>query len=290
MFGWSAWILVTALSHLEPARADCPSGPKTTADVVAELDDAESAYGGLKVDAFRAAMAEVRAAVPCLSEEVTSHVAAEIHRYEGLLAFLDRVPERSMAAFAAARAIEPNYKFPETVVPANNPALADYLAIDPDASPRMRVAQPIDARILFDGQPAVDRARDFPAIVQLVSADGSVRTTAYVWPGDPLPAYAPRPDTDIVDRTGGGGGPSALGAVRSGPHVGLLGSAGVGAVLAGALYTSAFVVHRKYYGDETPLQSLDGLRTANNSLVVASGATLGVAVGLGTTAFLVGRF
>lgn len=275
--------------------ADCPR-PTTTADLVAALDRAKDRYSDLDVDGFQASMVEARAVVPCLREEMTRHLSAELHRFEGLMAFVDRDPSHSTIAFAAARALEPNYRFPESVVPAGNPVLTDYDAIDPDSVDIKKVAEPMSGRISFDGRPSVDRPETFPTVVQLVDESGAIKTTGYLWPGDPLPKYVPKPASAQVSSNGNGGGGdntgggSVIGVVRRGPDKKFLIGAGVAGAVAGALYGGAFVVHSKYMDEQTPIDKLNGLRTTNNSLVLASGVSVAAAVGLGTSAFLVARF
>lgn len=286
--------LSTALSGVavaSPARPVCQV-PRATADLVAGLETARQAYSDLDLEAFRDAVYGVRLVLPCVAEPITPHDAAEVHRFEGLLGFVERDAERSARAFASARAIEPNYRFPESLVPAGNGALVDYTAVDPDTGARERVPPPLDGRILFDGEPGTLRPSDFPTVVQLVDGSGIVTDTAYLWPGEPLPAYAPRPVAarDDVLQPDPKSPTSAVGALRTGPNRSLLTGAAFTGVAAAGLYAGAFVVNRRYDSDQTDLDQLGALRAVNNSLVVASGAAAGVAFGLGTTAFLVGRF
>jgi hypothetical protein len=278
--------IVAAVASAGPA---C-QGLTTSADLVAGLQTARDAYSDLDLDAFRDAIYDVRLVVPCLSEALTPHDAAEVHRFEGLLGFVERDPDRSARAFAAARAIEPMYRFPESLVPAGNGALVDYSAIDPDSGARDRVPAPLDGRILFDGEPEALRPSDFPTLVQLVDGRGVVTATVYLWPGEALPPYAPRPIVSESVDDDHRSASSAVGALQTGPNRSLLTGAAFTGVAAAGLYAGAFVVSRRYDSQQTELDQLGALRTVNNSLVVASGAAASVALGLGTSAFLVGRF
>ncbi|MEQ1505666.1 MAG: hypothetical protein ABMB14_25760 [Myxococcota bacterium] len=289
-------MIVVVAWAVAPADAACPRGT-SSAELVALIEGARSAYGNLDMVGFHAAMVTLDGAVPCLTDEVTAHLAAEVHRYQGLRGFLDRNPTSARTAFAAARALEPNFKFPESLVPAGNPVLVEYVAIDPDAGVRLSVADPVDGRILFDGRPIAERPRDFPTLVQLVDGDGQVSSTGYLWPGDPLPSYAPRERTAAIPVPAPATtrnltavpGPRPVPA-WAGPNKGLLTVAAVGAVTAGALYGGAFVVHGQYDRPEASYDTLDGLRTTNNTLVLGSAAALVATLGFGTTAFLVGQF
>ncbi len=292
----SRWCSVGASSLFAPTLAlgaDCASS-RTTADLKAQLEAAEATYGQLDVAGFRDAMDRARQILPCLEDELTRHTAAELHRFEGLLAFVDRDPEHSPTAFAAARAIEPHYRFPETLVPSGNPVLQDYEAIDPRSAKVEVLADPVGGRLVLDGRTANQRPTSLPTVFQLVQDDGRVTDTAYLWPGDPVPPYERRPGPRVaVGPTpepvpGGGGGAASV--VRRGPDKRFLIGAG-GALLASAvLYGGAFAVHQRYDDPTTDIDRLNGIRTTNNTLVMASGATAVVGLGLGTTAFLVARF
>jgi hypothetical protein len=262
------------------ALAACPSPPPTSVQLFEQLATAQAAYGALDVPGFRAAMTEVDQTLPCAADEVTRHLAAELHRHQGLRAFLDRDTDRSTGAFAAARAIEPTYKFPVEVVPAGNPVLNDYGAVDPDAGRSVRVPPPLEGRIQLDGEVTEERPVDFPAVVQLFDVEGKVTATGYLWPGDPLPSYTPRPVEALGERP-----PAA----RRAPK-GMVAGAVVAGIAAGALYGTNYVVYRRYQDPETLPGALDGLYTLNNALVIASGGMAVTAVGLGAGALLVARF
>ena len=280
---------MTLLFLLARAATAACSGAVTSADLVAALGEAETAYGNLDVDAFRAAMLRVDEELPCTTDELTPHLAAEIHRFHGLLGFLERAHDRSLTAFAAARSIEPNYRFPESLVPVGNPVLDEYDELDPDSGQTMRVGEPVAGRILFDGVEVAARPRNFPTLLQLVDENGIVTTTTYLWPGEALPTYPAREAT-VANTAPPVAGRALAGGMKTGPSPGLMAGAVTSAVVGGLLYGGAAVVHGRYQNAETSIDALDGLRTVNNSLVLASGASVALAVGLGTSAFLVARF
>lgn len=251
--------------------ATCPT-PSATADLIASLDAAKAAFADLDVPSFRAAVARMEVQLPCTSDEVTRELSAEIHRMQGLLAFANQSPDRAQSAFAAARGIEPEYRFPETLVPAGNPLLSDYSALAP-VSTQTAVPAPGSGVLLFDGQLGGARPDHLPVLFQHINGEGTVAITSYLWPNDPLPGY-PLSDTN----------PSGRGRTRRSMFIGAISSA----VLSGGLYTSAFLVNQRYYDSPKPLLQREGLRDTNNGLVVASGAALGLALGLGTTGLAVG--
>jgi hypothetical protein len=92
------------------AYGACPLTRATTADLVAALDEVKLAYTDVEPDAFTPPREKARAVVPCLSDAIGHHVAAELHRTEGLRGV--RRPgsrERLSLAFAAARSLEPSF-------------------------------------------------------------------------------------------------------------------------------------------------------------------------------------
>jgi hypothetical protein len=279
---------------LAVAHAACPT-PQGSAELVSALDDAKDAYASLEVEAFRQAMDGVHQKLPCLDEEVTRHLAAELHRFEGLLGFLDRDTEHSQRAFASARSIEPNYKFPVTLVPDGHPVLAQYGALDPNrVGPNgmgsVRLSEPLQGSILLDGAVTLHRPQDLPVLFQRLDAEGGVLETVYLWPSDPVPPYPARAAPLVVEPAPEGPAPDLVGAVRAGPNKKLLVGAGATALASGLLYGTAFLVNNRYYNVNTDVSRLDSLRRVNNGFVVASGATFVAAVGLGTGALLTGTF
>lgn len=273
----------------EVARAACPV-PSSTADIVSALDDAKIAYGNLDIDAFRVAMGRVHQGLPCLNEEATRHLAAELHRFEGLLGFLDRDADRSRSAFARSRSIEPNYRFPSSLVPEGNPVIKEYLSREPGKDGVVRVADPLSGRILFDGATTPMRPVGEPSLFQRMDAEGSVLETVYLWPADALPAYpaSSAPVSSVTDPNAQA--PDLSLAVRAGPNRPLLTSAGLSLLASGLLYGGAYLVHGRYLDPQTDVTRLDRLRSVNNGFVVASGATLTAAIGLGAGAMLTGSF
>src|SRR5688572_19383475 len=108
------------LTHLlaSLASAACEA-PTSTADLEAALLEARRSLERLDTTAFVTATDRVDAVVPCLGEPMTPHLAAEVHRTKGIRAVTERNPDASRY-FAAARSLEPAYKFPSTLIPEGN--------------------------------------------------------------------------------------------------------------------------------------------------------------------------
>ena len=248
--------------------------PTTTADIRSALEQAQSKFSALDVDGFKGATAQAHDDLPCLTDKFTRNLAAEYHRFAGLRSFVEKDPVNSTLSFAAARTIEPAYRFPESFVPPGNPVLSEYEAIDLEAGEFETVGEPKEGRIEFDGREALERPMSWPTLVQLFNDDGSVRFTGYLAPGDTLPAYDAKP---LVDPDGGGG-----------PNIALLGGGAGGLLLSGVFYGVASSAHTKYTSDATAYDELDSLRGTINSMQTASIAAGVVGLGLAGGSFVLG--
>ncbi|MEQ1571857.1 MAG: hypothetical protein ABMA64_39890 [Myxococcota bacterium] len=269
------------------AAAPCTGPTPTTADLTDRLAAAQQAWIELDVDRFKDELTALDAALPCTGDVLGRHLVAELHRFEGLRSFVDRDSERSISAFAAARSIEPTYRFPESVLPTGHPALADYSAGDPDADETTRLPQPLEGRLQLDGMTGDVRSLELPTLFQRVGSDGAAAQTAYLWPGDPAPTYPAAP-MDGRRHLGRGLPPQEV--VHTGPDRGWLAAAAVAAVGAGAAYGANLWVHSTYQDPRTTPDRLDRLYRLNNALVVVTGSAAAASVGLGASAFVVGRF
>lgn len=266
---------VVALSLLvASARAGC-AAPAGTEDIQAALAKAEIAYGNLDVDAFDAATDEAVAMVPCVSEPITRQLAASVHRFVGLRKFVSRDLDHARESFAAARSIEPGYKFPTSFVPEGNPVLREYEALDPATEVAVEVPTPKGGYLLFDGNMGTSRPTTFPVIVQVMNGDGTVAATDYVEPGEPLPVYEP-----------------GVAAAPGGSHhlrVPLAAGAGGLALVSGACYALSWSAHANW-NDATDLTHLDQYKHQSNNLFLGSVGAGAAAIGLGVGAAFTAEF
>lgn len=268
---WALIVGVSAAWGVECAERS------TVASLQAAIQQAEGAYAQLDLPGFEGAVEGARAAVPCLEEVVPPSTVAALHRAEGLSAFVASDLDRSRRAFGAARRVQPSYRFPREMVPEDNPVLDAYAAFDVNTATTVTVASPASGTLRIDGQPTRERQADVPVLLQWLEVDGAVGLSAYLWPGDPLPAY-PLPITQVEDDA-----PSTPKLRQR-----LLIGAGAGVLATGGLYAANVAVHQAYVDPQTPTPRLDGLRRTNNALVVASGVSLGLTLGAGGTALFVG--
>ena len=267
--------IVAALSLFAGvAHAGCPA-PVSTDDIQSALSKAEMAYGDLDVDAFDAATDEAVAMVPCISEPMTRQLAASLHRFVGLRKFVSRDLDHARESFAAARVIEPGYKFPTTFVPEGNPVLKEYAALDPASEVAVEVPTPKGGYLLFDGSIGTARPTTFPVIVQVMNGDGTVAATDYVEPGEAMPVYeagaADLPGSDHPLRA-----PLAAGA-------------GGLALLSGAFYALSWSAHGNWNAADD-VASLDKFKHQSNNLFLGSVGAGAAAVGLGVGAVFTAEF
>jgi hypothetical protein len=233
----------------------------------------------------------------CLSEPLAPEQAAQFHRVTGLVRFLEHQDEATRAAFAAARAIEPDFQLPASIAPADHPLHELYGALALSELPEEILAPAAEGQLLRDGRPAKMTRRSLPAIFQLVGADQTLQWTRLVSPGDPLPAYEvaepPPPEpvaqTDPEPPLGLDVQPPPEKAPRAGPNIPLLAAAGGAAVISAASYGMAWKA-RADWDAATDEVSLGAAYDRNHTLCIVSGTALVATAGLGVGAVLVARF
>lgn len=253
-------LLVVAL-----AAAEC-TAPRLTAELETALDGAERAWG-VDADTFAASADAALAILPCVQTILAHATAARLHRIGGLRAWAARDPDRAHASFAAARAIEPDYRFPETMVPAGNPVETLYDSARPNVATTPLPPVKKGRRVWLDGDDAPLRDPSRPVVWQLQEGE-HVRQTSWVAPNDPLPR-APHP--------------------RDGTRGPLLVGAGAAALAAVGAYAGALVAHDAALAGPSLPEVREG-QAAANALVVTSAGLGAVAAGLGASAFVVGRW
>ncbi len=170
------------------AAAFAACGMRTsTADLDTALAAAEKAYAELDTAEFARASIEVDFVVPCLAEAATPALAARLHRMRGLGSFADSDSDAALAAFRAARRLEPGYVFPEALLPPGFEVREIYEGLPTDPGPSERLPRPRRGEILIDGSD--DRQRPTDRMVLFQHLDGGPPTTRYLAPSDPVPWY-----------------------------------------------------------------------------------------------------
>ena len=172
------------------AMAACPTQTGLR-ELGNDMARAEHAYGSLDLDGFITASDALRTDLPCLGEVLTRDVAARAHRIEGLRGFVDGDRRAATQSFAAARVLDPDYRFPDTLIPSGYPEWEQYEAMDVTLGGTAKVDPVIDGYLVFDGKIGTTRPTDWPTILQVTNEDGEVTVSAYVRPGQPMPNYFP---------------------------------------------------------------------------------------------------
>lgn len=249
------------------------------------IEDIEYAYLQLDEEGLRVAGDGMITALACLNEPLGWTDAAGVHRALGIHHFVFGDVEGAELSFAAARSIEPNYRFSSNLVPEGNPLRQTYMAM-PLERRRVEAAPPAEGRLTFDGREGLERTTSWPTILQVFDVDGSVRATRYLTPGEPLPDYPLRPVANI-DGDDLNKGRFTL---RWPPRPGLAIGAGAAAVIAGGAWAWAAHTEDVYLDPTTPYADLDALRARANGLTVVSWGLGAGAVGMGAGAILVARW
>jgi hypothetical protein len=265
-------VLLIALS----ASAACPA---TASALESVLDEAQIAFSRMDSAGFRTSTDEVALDADCLSEPVTPALAARTHRVRGLREFVDGREDAARQAFAAARAIDPAYAFPESVLPGDHPARKLYADAAGLTVTTTQVPSPTSGRLDFDGAPAVVRPVERATLAVWVDGAGKVGGSGYLWPGDPLFPY-PAVVSSTATATG----------KKKGPNVPLLVASAGCAVAAGVTYALAGESYDRFWDEGTPRGELEALQGQTNTLVYISAGAAVLAAGTGVGAVIAGHW
>ncbi|MDP2310031.1 MAG: hypothetical protein Q8P18_28695 [Pseudomonadota bacterium] len=280
--------MVLLLSLVGVALGECPAHPATLED---SLDRAQLAFSRLDAAVFVRESDEVMREAGCLVEPIAPADAARLHRTSGLREFVSGREDTASEAFAAARAIEPTWMFPESFVPPDHPIRRLY--DDARASSRAGVDAPPPAlgHLEFDGVVSRRRPADRATLAVLVGPTGEVTDSAYLWPGDPLFDYLiAAPVAEPVDApvaTLPGPLPASPPRRRR-PTLPLALVAGASAVASGACYAIALDTSQTFWTPGAPAADLPALQQRTNVLYVTSVGAAVLALGTGVGAVVSG--
>jgi hypothetical protein len=276
-----AWLAST--SSAAPLGCEQPVDPAGLDAVVAR---AEKAIADLDPTGLSTAERDATEAVRCLAVPPAPELLARFFRVRGVAAFAAHDDGRARAAFAAARALDPELGLD----PVLQGPIAELFAtadVDGSAAP---LPPPPAGQLYVDAEPAGDVPVRRTSLVQLVD-NGEVRQTWIVEPGDPLPVVAvlvpvpvptpapmpaPVPEEPVV--------------ARARTSRGLL-AAGLATGLAGGLAAGgAALAEQSYKGSTAPADEVRDTLALNRGLSVASYGLFAGAGGLGLAAVVVGRW
>lgn len=268
------------------AAPNC-STPIPVSTLRAGLSQAESAFSALDVERFTTTMDDVVYEIPCLSEPAEPALVAQLHRLQGIRQFVAHDDQRAAEAFAAARGADPSYQLPTWLVPDGHAIRDLYGRVPLDNGTFDPVPPPATGTLRFDGLEGSRRPTGWPTLVQLLDAQGRPLSTAYLFPGEAMPAYdAGKPAVTAV------AGPEPAGRSRRGAGLALVGATAASGLASGLLYGLAGANAADFERDHPAWDRADlvGQRARTNDLVAASGALAAVAAGCALTATFVVRW
>lgn len=259
--------VATVLYGASAAHAACEEATSVTAFRL-QMRAAEDAYRSLDIEAFRSSLDTTSTLLPCVSERLEEPDIARYHRLQGLLASVVGDAERAQQAFLASRALEPGFRLPLDMLPAEHPTRLEYAALPLDSVRWEPLPPPLSGSVLIDGAEQLQRPVNRPAVAQLLDEDSAVTSSTYLWPEAAL-AY-----------------PTATPPQRHRSRSLAIAAGGTGAAAVGLLVIAS-QARTAYDAEDDSLDDLDALRARTNA---ASGLSLGagaVALGLGATAVAV---
>ena len=279
---------------LSTAWATC-SQPSNNAALARGIDLAMDAFEAMDDGTFAAARQGVLHELPCLNEPIKPEVAAAIHRIRGLSAFLEDDALTGQLYFAAARSIDPSYRFPESVAPQGNPLYEDYLALDASSDRTEIMPEPQVGYFIINGRQTRERSTNYPSLFQFVDGADQVIHTGLVNAGTVLPV-----DKSLLKQPQSISKTQAPQAHKKKINIPLfIGGAALGAVAGGLVLGNqlSFSEYNKHYegldanSSAEDLAKYDELRGTTNALGYAAVGAGIAAIGLGTTSlFVSGRF
>jgi hypothetical protein len=229
----------------------------------------------MDAERFGGARDRAVAALPCLGEPLTGPEAAAYHGLMALDAFLRQDDAGAVNSFRAALAADPAWALPPETVPEAHP-IRVQLQVARSLTGTLSTPLPDLApdHVAVDGVAATVAPTDRPAILQRLSADGTVLDTAYLAAGAALPAWAPASPLVIEPPPTEQHRPIALAA-----------GAGASLLASGACLGLAWRAHEAFVSPDTESgypEDPTALRAQANGLTWASLGTAALALGLGT--------
>lgn len=248
------------------AHAACPEVVSVTA-LRLMMRQAEEAYRALDIEAFRSSLDSAATQLPCIDERLGAPDIARYHRLQGLLASVVGDTARAQQAFLAARSLEPGFRLPLDMVPAEHPTRLEYAALPLDSVVWEPLPPPRQGRLFIDGTEQLQRPTNRPAVAQRLDEADRIVDGSYLWPGAALAYPTAATASSLRHRSRG-----------------LSIGAGGAAVASGVLAVVAARSRAAYDAESGSVEQLDALRARTNLTGGLSLGTGAVALGLGTAA------
>ena len=197
-----AWVLTQA-----PVAWACPDGAAVPlAELVATARAATAAYDEGDLEGLHQGTAMAEQQLPCVDALLAPYHAADLHRMQLRAAFSRADEQGTRRAYQALLAIDIDY-LPRELQP-GSPLFLLYEQARSQPAPAMQpVPRPTGAEVFVDGAASASRSIDYPAVLQLRDADGTLAWTGYLHGDEPLPAAVfPAPEVTVASAEVGRGG------------------------------------------------------------------------------------
>ncbi len=298
------------------AQAACDT-PYTAAMASEDLGAMTVALRELDEATFTSAGARMDAGLPCLTERLPESAQAAAYRFLGAWKYLEGDKDIGSRWFRTALEVDPAFAWDINDLPPGHPirdAFEGERAIagqPPVAIDGMVLDPPEGTEIYMDGSPLTRAAATTgrPHLVQVVVADDTRVKEGWLINGNELPESLLITEAEAQAReaalaaaandgkkpkkkkerdalttvSASGGDPFAVQTVRRvrpKAKTPLLITGAVGVVASGVIYGLSFPAHQRFE-EATTTDDLLQAQTAANTLVIASGATLAVGMGIG---------
>lgn len=253
----------TGVAQGKDSTSTCETSYAVT-KLAGALGGAEASFSQLDVSGFSNSIEEtILFVLPCLKEPVDSVVAARVHRMLALRAYSSRREELINPSLLAGRQLQPDYKWPDDLIPEGHEFRDRYEALPVLAAESRKLRAPSEGSLWVDGEQTLEMVMGRASIVQYINSEGETDWTQYRMPSDDLRSYP------VIPRT----------------RYRLLVASGVQLAVAGALLGGSIAAKDAFddQSTERSLEDIDRLRTSANTLRSASlglGASGGACLGL----------
>ncbi len=241
------------------------------------LDAGETAFAARDKEGVQVASADVTGFVACQSEHIEPATASRVHGLLGMNAWLDQDEDTAALYFAAARAADLDYLFPQTAVPDTHPMRKAF----DEASGAFALTTPLQQvetwTWFVDGRASTDLYSERPVVLQLDGPEEGLHASLVVATGQ-SPPLIPLPDA-----------PAPVVRERRTATVGLAAGAAGLAATSGVLFGASRKAETTYYSSPS-VADAESQQDRVNSLSVASGTSLGAAALLGGLAVVTVAF
>ncbi len=286
-----AGVLLLGIAALAPtsARAECARS-YTQGELMQDTQSMTAALRALDEAAFRQSGARMEQNLACMRTKLRPQMQASSYRYVGAYHFLNGDFETAAGWFRVALEVEPGFEWDLNELALDHPMRRAFDAERPASaeSPTAVVGKelllPAGSKLLLDGRVLSEpkAALHRPHMLQVLGGDGTVRQV-FIIQGNEIPEQFLTSAGAVVADAGGGSDDEyavqTIKRVRPRAKTPLMISGGAVALGAAGIYGASFATRAKFDSASTS-DELAKYRSLTNTLVVVSGVTLAVGVGV----------